>query len=215
MRELEFAARLEYEMKMRGALKSSFDPIIGAGSNSSIIHHQTGSTPIGPGHLLVDWGAMTPDGYNSDLTRTFGLGPMTDKFARDLHDGAGGAARGHRGGSTRTDVCRDRRGRPPPIIRSAGYGDYFTHGLGHGLGLDVHESPYFNELQDDVVLEPGMVMTVEPGIYLPGIGGVRIEDDVLITESGSRVLSHWPKITGLCGDRAGERARVRGLRTIR
>ena len=79
------------------------------------------------------------------------------------------------------------------IIETAGYGEYFGHGLGHGLGLDIHEDPYFNQLATDVVLEPGMVMTVEPGIYLPGSGGVRIEDDVLITDDGCRVLSDYPK----------------------
>ena len=79
------------------------------------------------------------------------------------------------------------------LIDAAGYGEQFGHGLGHGLGLDIHEDPYFNQLATDVVLEPGMVMTVEPGIYVPGVGGVRIEDDVLITDDGCRVLTDYPK----------------------
>ena len=79
------------------------------------------------------------------------------------------------------------------VIEDAGYGDHFIHGLGHGLGRQVHEAPYFNNLETTTALESGMVMTVEPGIYLPGIGGIRIEDDVLITESGHRVLSDMSK----------------------
>ena len=92
-----------------------------------------------------------------------------------------------------TAMCNCLEPGDTAIITDAGYGEQFGHGLGHGLGLDVHEGPYFNQQSTDVRLDPGMVMTVEPGIYLPGVGGVRIEDDVLITESGARVLSNWPK----------------------
>ena len=79
------------------------------------------------------------------------------------------------------------------VITSAGYGEHFSHGLGHGMGKEVHEPPYFNDLETERVLAPGHVMTVEPGIYLPGVGGVRIEDDIVVTEGGCRVLSSYPK----------------------
>ena len=90
-------------------------------------------------------------------------------------------------------VCAEIDAAARKVITKAGYGESFGHGLGHGLGMDVHESPYFNDLETSVRLETGMIMTVEPGIYLPGIGGVRIEDDVLITDGGCRVLSDFPK----------------------
>jgi Xaa-Pro aminopeptidase len=90
-------------------------------------------------------------------------------------------------------VCAEIDAVARKIITDAGYGEYFGHGLGHGLGMDVHEPPFFNNLETAVRLEPGMIMTVEPGIYLPGVGGVRIEDDVLITENGCRVLCDYPK----------------------
>jgi Xaa-Pro aminopeptidase len=191
MTELQFSAVLEYEMKSRGAHGSAFTPIIGAGANSSIIHHSTGNTPIAPGVLLVDWGAMV-DGYNSDLTRTFFIGPATAKLREaykivlDAQMAAIDAIAPGKACAEIDAVARD-------IIAKAGYGPQFGHGLGHGLGMDVHEEPYFNSLQTDVALQPGMVMTVEPGIYLPGVGGVRIEDDVLVTDRGCRVLSDWPK----------------------
>jgi Xaa-Pro aminopeptidase len=193
MTELEFSALLEFEMKLRGAFGTSFTPIIGAGPNSSVIHYMTGSGRISPeaGVLLVDWGAMV-DGYCGDLTRTFGIGEMPAKI-REIYAivlEAQLAAIDAIGPGKRCDeidaVARN-------VIAKAGYAQYFGHGLGHGLGMDVHEQPYFNNLETGVRLEPGMIMTVEPGIYIPGIGGVRIEDDVLITDDGSRVLSDYPK----------------------
>ena len=90
-------------------------------------------------------------------------------------------------------VCADIDAVARKIITDAGYGEYFGHGLGHGLGIEVHEEPYFNDLATNELLQPGTVMTVEPGIYLPGVGGVRIEDDVLVTRGGHRVLSDYPK----------------------
>ncbi len=191
MTEIEFCALLEYEMKSRGSSGASFPPIIGAGANSSIIHHATGRSPIGHGVLLVDWGALV-DGYASDMTRTFGIGQMPDQIQTIYNivlDAQLAAIDAIAPGKTCAEIDAVAR----ELITKAGYGDRFGHGLGHGLGMDVHEEPYFNDLQTDVVLEPGMVMTVEPGIYLPGVGGVRIEDDVVVTESGARVLGDWPK----------------------
>ncbi|MHC5024660.1 MAG: M24 family metallopeptidase [Planctomycetota bacterium] len=191
MTESDLCARLEYEMKLRGAVGASFEPIIGSGPNSSVIHYMTGHAPIERGCLLVDWGAAV-DGYCSDLTRTFGVGHLPDRLQEvygivlEAQLAAIAACRPGRTCAEIDAVARD-------VITQAGYGEQFGHGLGHGLGMDVHEEPYFNDLQTDVVLEPGMVMTVEPGIYLPGVGGVRIEDDVLVTKDGCRVLSDWPK----------------------
>jgi Xaa-Pro aminopeptidase len=187
MTELQFCATLEYEMKMRGAFGPSFDPIIASGANGSVIHYMTGDAPIQPGSLLIDWGAKV-DGYSSDMTRTVGIGHLPEKVQemyRIVLDAQLAAIDACAPGK----VCADIDAVARKIITDAGYGEYF----GHGLGMDTHEPPYFNNLQTDILLEPGMVMTVEPGIYLPGIGGVRIEDDVLITETGCEVLGNWPK----------------------
>jgi len=189
--ELEFAASVEFEMKTRGASRPSFDTCVSAGANSAIIHYATGHDPIREGTLLLDWGAVA-GAYCSDMTRTYGIGglPATVSEIYDIVLEAQSAA---------IDACAPGRscaevdGVARKIITDAGYGEQFGHGLGHGIGLDVHEAPYFNQQSTDVFLEPGMVMTVEPGIYLPGVGGVRIEDDVLITPDGCRVLTNFPK----------------------
>ena len=189
--EQGFCARLEYEMKRRGASGPSFSTIVASGANSSVPHHETGHTAIGPGTLLIDWGAHL-NGYNSDMTRTFGIGAMPTRI-REIYqivlDAQFKAIEAIRPGVRCADIDAVARNH----ITDAGYGEYFAHGLGHGLGLDVHEGPYFNPLATDVELEPGMVLTVEPGIYLPGVGGVRIEDDVLVLDQGVRVLSSAPK----------------------
>lgn len=191
MTENEFFATLEYETKCLGASGSSFPPIIAFGANSALPHHEASDTLIGEGVLLVDWGART-DWYCGDLTRTYGVGHMPEKI-REIYtivlDAQVAAIEACGPGK----ICADIDAVARKIITDAGYGEYFGHGLGHSMGIEVHEAPYFNDLQTDIALEPGMVMTVEPGIYLPGIGGVRIEDDVLITEDGHRVLSDFPK----------------------
>ena len=137
--------------------------------------------------LLVDWGARI-DGYCSDLTRTFCMGPMPGQMA-ELYDivleAQEAAILACRPGAD----CKDVDAVARKVIASAGYGEEFSHGLGHGLGMEVHESPNFSVKSGGITLEAGMIMTVEPGIYLPGIGGVRVEDDVLITDDGHRVLS--------------------------
>ncbi|HRP62775.1 MAG TPA: Xaa-Pro peptidase family protein [Phycisphaerales bacterium] len=191
MSETQFCAALEFEMKSRGASGPSFDAIIGAGANSSVPHHLTGQTTIREGVLLVDWGAAV-DGYHSDLTRTFGVGSMPARI-REIYAIVLEAQLAAIDAIVPGKVCAEIDAVARKIITDAGYGEQFGHGLGHGLGMDTHEPPFFNSLQTDVVLEPGMVMTVEPGIYLPGVGGVRIEDDVLVTEGGAEVLSDWPK----------------------
>jgi Xaa-Pro aminopeptidase len=183
MTELELCAAIEYEMKIRGASGPSFDTMVATGPRSSTIHHVTGPARIEPGTLLVDWGAVV-DGYCSDMTRTFGVGSMP-KNVREIYEivleAQLSAIDACGPGKSCAEIDAVARG----IIERAGYGKYFGHGLGHGLGLDIHEEPYFNELQNEVVLEPG--------IYLPGVGGVRLEDDVLITAGGCRVLTDYPK----------------------
>lgn len=191
MTEFEFCALLEYEMKSRGATGWGFDAIIGSGANSSIIHYRPGSDRIEEGALLIDWGAIA-DGYNGDMTRTFGIGSMPAKIA-EIYPIVLEAQLAAIEACAPGRICAEIDAIARDIITKAGYGEYFGHGLGHSLGLEVHESPYFNSLATETPLEPGMVMTVEPGIYLPGVGGVRIEDDVLITGDGCRVLSDWPK----------------------
>ncbi|MHC4493730.1 MAG: M24 family metallopeptidase [Planctomycetota bacterium] len=182
MSELALCAQLEYEMKTRGAFGPSFDTMVATGSRSSVIHHKTGQAAIGEGALLIDWGAVV-DGYCSDMTRTFAVRTASAQLReiyQIVYDAQQEAIAACEPGRTCAEVDAVARRH----ITAAGYGEHFSHGLGHGLGLDIHEEPYFNELATDIVLEPGMVMTVEPGIYLPGVGGVRIEDDVLITDRG-------------------------------
>ena len=189
MTELEYYARLDYEMKLLGAIAPSFDAIIGAGANSSVIHYLTGHAPIDSGPLLVDSGCLV-DGYCSDITRTFSIGGFDDKFA-EIYDIVLEAQQAAIAAAGPGKACKDIDRVARDVIERAGYGDCFGHGLGHGLGMDVHESPFFYDGETAVLL-PGMVMTFEPGIYLPGVGGVRIEEDVLITDTGTRVLSNWP-----------------------
>ena len=191
MTELEFAASIEFEMKVRGASRPSFDTCVSAGANSAVIHYMTGHDAIREGTLLLDWGAVAGD-YCSDMTRTYGIGGLPPAVI-ELYDIVLEAQLAAIDACAPGRSCAEVDGVARKIITDAGYGEQFAHGLGHGLGLDVHEAPYFNQQSTDVRLEPGMVMTVEPGIYLPGVGGVRIEDDVLITDDGCRVLTNFPK----------------------
>jgi len=191
MTESEIAALLEYEMKRRGAIEPSFRTIVAEGRNAALPHAEPGRRKIKKGSLLlIDWGAVS-DYYCSDLTRMLFVGTIAPRL-KQLYQivlqaqqkGIAAIAPGRRACDI-DQVARDH-------ITQAGYGEKFGHGLGHGLGLDIHESPRLKYGFDDV-LEPGMVVTVEPGIYLPGIGGIRIEDDVLVTSSGYEVLTRLPK----------------------
>lgn len=192
--ERVICARLEYEMKMAGAEEAGFPPIIAAQANGSRPHYSPSEkVKLRRGQpLLVDWGARV-DGYTSDLTRTFGFGGMPAKvreiYGIVLESQLAAIAEIKPGVELR---AVDKAARS--VIAKAGYGDRFGHGLGHGIGLDVHEAPGMSfRSKKGAVLEAGMIVTVEPGIYLPGIGGVRIEDDVLVTEGGRSVLSNYPK----------------------
>jgi Xaa-Pro dipeptidase len=191
MTEREIAGRLLVALADAGADGPSFNPIVAAGPNSASPHAVPGNRPISPGDLLIiDWGARVDD-YPSDLTRTFAVGQVDDEL-RHIHAvvqaaNAAGVAACHPGV---TGEAIDRAARD--VIAAAGYGDFFIHRTGHGLGLDVHEPPSLMAGERDP-LPPGAVFTVEPGIYLPGRGGVRIEDNIVLTETGYRCLTSFPR----------------------
>jgi Xaa-Pro aminopeptidase len=192
MTEIEFAAELEYQMKARGSTAPGFGTIVAEGANGSLPHYRPSDAKIrGNSTLLVDWGA-TWLGYRADMTRTFALGrwpkQMRDVYniVLEAHQAAASALKPGKTGAQIDGVARG-------VIEEAGYGEAFAHGLGHGLGMDVHEAPRLSRLAEHEALEPGHVVTIEPGIYLPGVGGVRIEDDYVLTERGSRNLCTLPK----------------------
>lgn len=191
-REYEVAAFLEYRMRALGADGVSFPSIVAADANAALPHAIPGSRKLKQGGIvLIDWGAKFK-GYCSDMTRVIALGSMKPKM-REIYqvclDAQLAGIDAIRPGVRFTDVDAAAR----QVIDDAGYGEYFGHGLGHGIGLDIHEAPRLSPLAGSGVLEPGHVVTVEPGIYLPGVGGVRIEDDVLVTARGKRVLTDLPK----------------------
>jgi Xaa-Pro aminopeptidase len=189
--ELELAARLEYEMKCRGSTEPAFGSIVAIDANAALPHAVPGKGRVKRGcMILFDWGA-TVDGYRSDLTRTVFVGSIPAKF-KAIYEAVltsqKRAIAAIRAGVRMCDVDAIAR----QHIADCGYGERFTHGLGHGLGLDVHESPSLS-WRSDQKLRAGMVVTVEPGIYLPGVGGVRIEDDVRVMGKGCQVMSHLNK----------------------
>jgi Xaa-Pro dipeptidase len=190
--EREIAAELLIQLMRAGSNgEMPFQPIVSGGPHSADPHASPGDRPLQIGDLLViDWGAMY-NGYISDLTRTFAIGEVEPEYHRiyelvRMANEAGRAAckPGIPAGAV------DAAGRE--VIEDSGYGKYFFHRIGHGIGMEGHEPPYmFGENQ--LILKPGMTFTVEPGIYLPGRGGVRIEDNVVITERGSETLSDLPR----------------------
>lgn len=190
--EREVAARIEYEFKRRGASGASFDTIALFGARSSLPHGQPGDKPLERGDVvLLDFGCRR-DGYCSDLTRTYAFGILPgiwfEEIYRVTHEAQARALAAVRPGMRGRDVDNVAR----EHIAAAGYGDYFGHGLGHGVGIEIHEAPRLNP-ESETVLEEGMVVTVEPGIYLPGRGGVRIEDLVVVTVDGCEILTQSPK----------------------
>lgn len=189
--EQQVAARLEYEMRCRGASGASFPVIVAADANASLPHAIPGKRKIRKGGtILFDWGAVV-DGYCSDLTRVVALGRMPKRIA-EVYDivleAQAAAIAAIKPGKALKDIDKVAR----DIITRAGYGPRFGHSLGHGIGLEIHEQPTLASRAAGE-LKPGHVVTVEPGIYLPGVGGVRIEDDVLVTPRGARVLSSLPR----------------------
>ena len=190
--ERQAAHDLEHGMRRFGALRAAFEPIIAVGDHAALPHYRAGlRTFREAGFALVDWGAVSSRGYHSDLTRLM----VTSKLPPKLHHVYGVVLKAQQAGiaAIRPGArCQDVDAAAREVIDQAGYVKYFGHGLGHGIGLDIHEGPRFSPISTDE-LKPGMTVTVEPGIYLPGIGGVRIEDDILVTRDGCEVLSSLPK----------------------
>lgn len=188
--EGQVAAELEYLIRQAGAQGAAFDIIVAAGANSSRPHHTPGATKIKSDQpVLFDWGAKV-GGYCSDLTRVIFPGKIPPKF-REIYDVVRQAQQAGIDAVRASVRCTTPDAAARAVIEQAGYGEQFTHSLGHGIGLDIHEAPGLARKSAGAseVLRAGMVVTVEPGIYLPGLGGVRIEDDVLVTATGCRRLT--------------------------
>ena len=190
--EAAFGAALDNAMRLRGAEDRAFETIVASGENSAKPHARPGPRVIGPGDpVVVDFGAMV-DGYRSDMTRTFCVGGepagvLADVFAvvaESQRTGVAAVVPGAPAGDVDA-ACRQ-------VIAAAGWADRFEHGTGHGVGLDIHEGPAVGA-GSTAILSPGTVVTVEPGVYLPEVGGVRIEDTLVVTSEGSRPLTRFPK----------------------
>jgi Xaa-Pro aminopeptidase len=189
--EVEVATALERAMRDLGAHRPSFDSIVAAGPHGALPHAQPRAVTIGAGELVViDWGAEL-DGYCSDCTRTLATGELSDT-AREVYElvrraqlAGVEALRAGIGGREADSAARD-------IIAQGGHGDHFGHGLGHGVGMEIHEGPRLSQ-RSDAVLQDGNVVTVEPGVYLPGELGVRIEDLTVVTDGGCDILTSLPK----------------------
>lgn len=189
--ELELAAELETFMRKGGASGPSFDTIVASGERSALPHGVASDRRLQPGEFVTfDFGAYY-NGYCSDLTRTIVVGTPTDRH-REIYEIVLEAQQHALDNLKPGMTGREADALTRDIIARYGYGEFFGHGTGHGIGMEIHEAPRLS-LRSDTVLEPGMVVTVEPGIYIPGFGGVRIEDDVVVTDAGIRVLTSSPK----------------------
>ncbi|MGF9710937.1 M24 family metallopeptidase [Paenibacillus naphthalenovorans] len=191
MKELDIALEIEMYVRAHGAASTSFETIVASGERSALPHGKASKKVIGTNEFVkLDFGAYYK-GYCSDITRTVVLGKPTDKH-REIYNivleaqlEALDRIRPGMTGREADAVARD-------VIKRYGYGDLFGHGTGHGLGMEIHEAPRLS-ITGDTVLAPGMTVTVEPGIYIPGFGGVRIEDDIVITDTGNRRLTQSSK----------------------
>ncbi|MBE3563203.1 MAG: aminopeptidase P family protein [Hydrogenibacillus schlegelii] len=187
MTERELALELESFLRRQGAEGIAFPTIVASGERGSLPHGTASDRPIGDGELVtLDFGIVV-EGYVSDITRTFAVGRPPERLVEVyevVRRAQEAALQAVRPGVLAREVDRAARA----AIEAAGYGPYFGHSTGHGIGLEVHEKPALSSRSEEA-LRPGMVVTVEPGIYLPGLGGVRIEDDVLVTEAGAEVLT--------------------------
>ena len=198
MTEREVASELVMQLLKHGSeSEMPFAPIVSAGPNSANPHASPTDRKLQPGDLLVvDWGAAY-DGYISDLTRTFAVGEVDEEYQK-IHRIVQEANAAGRAASKPGIPCAEVDKAARDVIEKAGYGKYFTHRTGHGIGMEGHEAPYMrgDNLQ---ILEPGMAFTVEPGIYLTGRNGVRIEDNMVITHTGAESLSDMPRETRIVG----------------
>ncbi len=191
VKESDIALEMEVFMRKNGATSSSFDTIVASGERSALPHGVASERVVGNNEFVkLDFGAYYK-GYCSDITRTVVVGSPSEKHIEiyEIVLEAQMYALAHikpgMTGKQADALARD-------VIVKYGYGDLFGHGTGHGIGMDIHEAPRLSALSDSV-LTPGMTVTVEPGIYVPGFGGVRIEDDIVITESGIKILTSSPK----------------------
>ncbi len=189
--ELDVAAELEYQMKMLGSMDPAFETIVASGYRGALPHGRASAKKIRKGEFVtLDFGAIY-EGYRSDITRTVLVGKANarqKKIYNLVFKAQAAGCRKARAGLTGPEVDKHVR----DMIAKAGYGKEFGHGLGHGIGLLIHEGPRLSSLSTDV-LKPNMVVTVEPGVYIAGWGGVRIEDDVVITKTGCRILNKAEK----------------------
>jgi Xaa-Pro aminopeptidase len=199
--ERDVAGVIEKALREAGYERPAFDTIVASGPNSALPHYRAGRRSLVPGDLVVlDFGGVL-DGYCSDLTRTVSVGqpsPEASRLHAAVREAQAAAIEAVRPGVAATAVDSAAR----QVLVAHGLGEAFGHGTGHGLGLDVHEEPRVSQPRPDVphtLLEPGMVFTIEPGAYLAGFGGVRIEDDVLVTENGYEVLTSVPRELRVCG----------------
>lgn len=191
VKEKDIALALEFAMRDRGAEEKAFDIIVASGLRGALPHGVAGDKVLGEGELVtIDFGCRL-SGYHSDETITLALGEVSDELHNifdtvlEAHDQALKAVAP---GASLTELDRIAR----EHIKNCGYGDYFGHGLGHGVGLEIHEAPVVSP-RSKAIAQEGMVFTIEPGIYVPGVGGVRIEDMVLVTADGHRTLTKIPK----------------------
>ncbi|TWP50836.1 aminopeptidase P family protein [Lentzea tibetensis] len=185
--EKEVARELESRMLDHGAAGPSFESIVAFGANSAVPHHRPTDAQLHTGDFIkLDFGALV-DGYHSDMTRTLVLGKPAD-WQRDLYDLVARSQAAGRGalkpGTELKNVDKASR----DVIENAGHGEHFLHGLGHGVGLEIHEAPALSKVGDGT-LSAGMAVTVEPGVYLPGKGGVRIEDTLVVRDSAPELLT--------------------------
>jgi len=189
--EMEVAAEIEYRMRRYGAERPSFETIVAFGPRTAFIHARAGTRALKPGEcILMDLGAIL-DGYVSDMTRTVFLGRPSRKASRMYQAVLEAQIEGEetiRAGVECAAVDRAAR----RVLKRYGYEQYFTHSIGHGVGREIHELPHFGKKQRTVLPERAVV-TVEPGVYLPGFGGVRIEDVVVVRKEGPEVLTQTPK----------------------
>ncbi len=189
--EREIAAELEYEMMLLGSDGPSFDTVVAFAENTACPHHKTSDKKLEKNDLiLIDFGA-TVNGYHSDMTRTFCLGEPRSEL-KDMYnvvyDALSYALKFLRAGMTEREADSLAR----EYIKANGYDKEFGHSLGHGVGLEIHEAPYLRESGDNVLTE-NMVVTVEPGVYVEGLGGVRLEDTVIITADGNVNITNFDK----------------------